>query len=221
MPVSLSSSSSTVAATVTATNRGNLIVAAILNDVTRNINGVTDGTTGFVQATNAAGSGDTGGKRRTDIWYLLSANAGATTITATYSGAVTNRDMAVWEVQGALSWVFDIAGHTTSATGASNIDIGASITTTWATGFIAACIQTGDGIDASPAAGNEFTTSSVIFTSTNAACALISTSAAAHQPRWHDLSVSIAFGSSVAAFGAVLPNEQRLVMQAVNRAGRY
>lgn len=176
------------------------LVVAVGNNSSRTITKVcTDGTTcgagnTFTQATSAACSNGTG---RGDIWYLLSAPSGVTTITASFSATGVNREIYVWELSGIST--FDIANHS-NASVSVNPDVSASVTTTGTNGFVAAYYNVGGAVTQVPNPGNEFTSPGTVFSNTtDAVASLISLSAAAHSASVQD-TTSSNFCSSVAAF---------------------
>lgn len=175
----------TLAVTTAATLAGSTLVIAVANSNSRTITKIcTDGTTcsagnSFTQATSAASSS---GTLRTDVWYLFNATTGTTTVTITYSATATNREAAIWEVQGLSA--FD-GGNALAGTVASSTITGAAVTTTSTNGFCAALTAVSNIVTASPKAGNEFIDGSGIWSNTTDAWAgLISTSAASHTPTW-------------------------------------
>lgn len=188
---------------ITATLTGSLIVVGAANVGGRTVTGVTDniGNT-YTQATGAAGASiaDTLG---TDVWYCLSAASGVTSVTVTFSGGAGtfNKDAWVDEVTGFTTAAFDVAAALNEGSGVANVDTGAAVTTTSATGFVVGVVATSSGISANPTAANEFTAGGDIVANTlNAMCALISTTAAAHIPIWDDFDLHAAICGSTVAF---------------------
>lgn len=203
-----SASQTTSAATITSSGAGHLIVVGLIAfdpaPAARTVSGVTDniGNT-YTQATGAASS-SVSGSTTTDVWYCLSASAGVTTVTGTWSGAAWagSKAVIVWEVQGMTTAAFDLAAHVSNGTGAANLDAGASVTTTGASGFVVGVANTDNSIDLNPNTGNEFTSGGASDPSGTgwAGASLISSTAAAHQPVWHDTNPTSPYGASTAAF---------------------
>jgi hypothetical protein len=202
----------TVAVTIAANSAGNLIAVGTDNNSSRTVIGVADNATGgsntYVQATSALG---TNGGDSVDVWYVLSAaHAGATTVTVTFSGAAGTFSKNAWvmEVSGFITAGFDLANNVTNGTGSGTDDNGASVTTTSTTGFVIGVMATGGTITGNPKTGNEFTAGGDI-SGGNAACSLISSTAAAHKPVWTDTGSNQTNAGSTAAFketsGAALP----------------
>lgn len=207
---STSANQATVAVTVTSTTAGNPLIVGAANGASMTVTGVTDnkagGTNIYTQATSAAASQGGG---RTDVWYCLNPGGGVTSVTVTFSVSDTNvKDGWVFEVSGFSAAAFDLANHLNNGTGVGTTDTGVSVTTTSATGFVVGVIAVGTAIVTNPASGNEFTAGGDIAAgSSNAACSLISTTAAGHQPAWTDSNTNAAFCASTAAFkeGSSLP----------------
>lgn len=190
------------------TLQGSLIVVSAANVAGRTVTGVTDnlGTNVYVRATSAAAVSTTG-TLGSDIFYCLSANSGVTSVTITFSGAAgtDNKDGWVDEVTGFTTAAFDLANHVDNQTTAANVDTSAAIVTTSTNGFAMAVCATAGSVTVNPKAGNEFSAGGDIApTTTNAACALISSTAASHQAQWTD-SFGLTYCASIAAFkeGAV------------------
>jgi hypothetical protein len=181
---------------------GNLLVAAIDNSGGTVTKVCLDGTTcgagnSFTQMTGAVSTGS--GHGATDIWYLLSAPSGKTTATITFSASQSNVQATFTEVQkGSGSWATDgNATHVTNGTGSSNTDTGSSVTTTGSADYCTAIISVSNGVTAAPKSGNEFTYGNVIFANTSdAASALLTTSATTHTPTWTDSAAAGGFSSS-------------------------
>lgn len=200
---SVVNSSTCIVTGIGSTLAGSLIVVGAANIGGRTVTGVTDnlGTNVYVQATSGAGI-STAGTLGTDIWYCLSANAGVTSVTITYSGAagVDNKDGFVDEVTGFTAATFDLANHVDNQTGAASTLTGPAVVTTSTNGFAMSLVATAGTVSVNPKAGNEFTAGGDIAGPTgNAACALISATAASHQATWTD-TFNTSYCASVAAF---------------------
>lgn len=202
-----SASGTTVAVTIAANSAGNLIVVGAgggSSSVT--VTGVTDNATGgsntYVQASGARATA-TG--HMVDCWYVLSAaHAGATTVTVTFSGSISG-DAFVMEVSGFTNCALDVVGVVNNGAQSGGLAVGATVTTTSTTGFIIAADITNNAVGANPHSGNEFTSGGDVDANSNAACSLISTTAAAHQPVWDDngtifTSNTVAFKESSSTF---------------------
>jgi hypothetical protein len=226
-------SSATLAITIPSTTSGNLLVAAIgsYNSTARTVSKVClDGTTcatanKFTQAASAAAN-DAGSA--TDIWYLLSAPSGKTTMTITYSASAANTEAMYYEVQNPSggSWALDTgAANNTTGTVSGGLATGAAITTTGRTDFMAAIVGVSTSVSANPEIGNEFTNSGVIFANTSdAATSLLTTSAAAHTPVWSDASGT--FATSTAAFKfttayTASPSESNIASDSLARTAAF
>lgn len=194
----------TVDVTVTATTLGRLLVMLAGNGGARTVTGVatTAGANPFTQYSPTVAAVHTVLNFGCDAWWLASAPSGVTTWRVTFSGAAGTFDKNGWffEVAGFTTPVVDAGNKVSNGTGASNTDTGASITTTATAGFACACVMTGDSITANPKAANEFSAGGDISASANAACSLIYSTAAAHQPAWTDTSAAIGFCSSTVSF---------------------
>lgn len=191
----------TVPITVTSTGAGNLLVVGTVNNSSRNVTGVSDGTNNFTQATNAKGTSAAAGTF-TDIWYLLSSQASKVTITITFSGAAGTfkKEGFFWEVSGLSNPTFDLANHTTNATDSAGTTTGASITTTGTSEFAVGAYGSDNGVSQNPKTGNEFTSGGDIGTfGEMAGNSLITSVVGAHQPVWLDANPAD-FASSTAGF---------------------
>lgn len=184
----------TAVITVTSTGAGNLIVIGAMNSDNRNVSSISDGTSNFTQAANAAGGS---GAIKSDIWYLLSSNAGKTTFTVTFSGTSTTKGISFWEISGTGAAVFDVGNRVNNGVGATT-ESGPALTVV-SPSFIAAIINTNGTITASPAAGNSFTSGGGINSFGDGSVSLITGSVGPHTPQWTD-SGSTTFASSAAAF---------------------
>lgn len=198
--------SDTASCTVTSTAAASLIVVSTAGfNLPRTVTQVTDniGNT-YTQATGSVGSNTTGASGTTDVWYCLSASAGVTSVSVKWSVSDTaDKVVFVHEVAGFSSVSFDLAAVVNNGIAGVSTDInGASVTTTGTTGFVVGVVGLGiHSIAVNPKAGNEFTAGGDIDPTTgSAACSLISSTAAAHQPIWTDTTVSDVYVSSTAAF---------------------
>jgi len=226
-------SSATLAITIPSTTSANLLVAAIgsYNSTARTVSKVClDGTTcatanKFTQATSAAAN-DAGSA--TDIWYLLSAPSGKTTMTITYSASASNVEAMYYEVQNpsGSSWALDTSsGNNATGSVSGGLATGAAITTTGGTDFMAAIVGVSNAVTANPEIGNEFTNPGVIFSNTSdAATSLLTTSAAAHTPVWSDASGT--FATSTAAFKfttayTASPSESNIASDSLRRTAAF
>jgi hypothetical protein len=136
----------------------------------------------------------------TEVWHSLGAVGGVTSLTITFSGTPGYyRACFAYEVSGTLA--FDSAAKVDSGTCLANVCTGASVTTATTTGFVLGIVLT-DPIDQNPKTGNEFTSGGDIdgLRGYGAAASLISGTAAAHQPVWHNDRASQHFVSSTAAY---------------------
>lgn len=198
-------SGTTLAITVPSTTSGNLLAVAIDNFLSTGNKTVSkvclDGTTcaagnAFTQFTGAVSTGT--GHAATDIWYLLNAPAGKTTVTITFSatGAATEAEY-IEAARGSGSWATDGANHVSNGTGSGTTLNGPSVTTTGTSGICLAIAAPSGSITTNPLAGNEFVYANIIFSgSTDAASGLVSSTAAAHQPKWTDGGASDSFSAS-------------------------
>jgi hypothetical protein len=198
----------TVAVTIAASTAGNHIIVGAGNNGGLTVTGVTDNATGgsnvYSQIAGAQSDRDGGAGGKGDVWASLSTpRGGATTVTITFSSATTNVKVGfVDEVSGLVGASLDVAAVVNQQT-TGTTDSGASVTTSSTDGFVFGLCITGNGITANPAAGNEFTAGGDIESviSLWAACSLISTTAAAHQPKWTD-TAGQNFCASTVAFKA-------------------
>ncbi|HEY1648964.1 MAG TPA: hypothetical protein VGF96_13365 [Terracidiphilus sp.] len=206
-------SGSSLAITVPATRAGDLLAIAtgFYDGATlRTVSKVcTDGTAcaagnSFTQVPGAAAAGVASTLPGTDQWVLLSAKAGVTTITITYSGAVTNAEAMYWEAEkgNAGTWAIDNSGsgnhiHGTVSSGTAT---GAAVTTSGAVDFcIANVSESGTGVSANPKSGNAFVYPGDIFSDTgDAAASLLSATAGSQTPAW--TSGSGTYNGSTACF---------------------
>lgn len=199
------SGGATMTVTVTATGAGNLLVVGVEDDgaSTVTVTGVSDGTSAFTQVPSARATNTN--NNVTDVWYLASSNAGKTTITASLTGATgTGVALYFWEVSGITSPSPNGAAVVSNGTGAAGTYTGASLTPS-APQFLVGLIGTTSGaaITQNPKTGNEFTAGGDIDASgwtTSAGCALITTSATAHQPVWLAGTTAVSFCASTVAF---------------------
>lgn len=190
-------SGSTLAITVPATKANLLVISTGFYDgsTVRTVSKVcTDGTTcaaghSFTQLTSAA-STDTSSTSGTDIWYCLSCTSGATTVTISYSGAVTTSEGFYWEVQkgSGASWAADGGAHVNAGTTSGTTSTGAAVTPTGTQDFCVGHIDvSGSGVSANPLSGNAFVYPGTTpdFSGTGgAAASLLTTSSSAQTPQW-------------------------------------
>lgn len=190
----------TVDITVTSTGAGNIMVVSGLNTGTLSITGVADNATGgsssYSLVSGSVFNGNANDKG--EVWWAPLLKAGATTVTITFSAADTSiKDGFADEVSGLVNPAVDAVAILNNQVGAGTTDAGPTVNTSTSDGFALGVVTTSGGIATNPKAGNEFTAGGDIQVTTgNAACSLISTSAAAHQPVWLD-------GASGATYGAV------------------
>lgn len=192
-------SSATATVTVTATTAGNLLVIGTANSDNRTVSSVSDGTTNFTQATGAA-TNSGGQNGRLDFWYLPSANAGKTTITVTFSGTSTTKQLYFWEISG-NSTGFQLA----AVQGATNIaatESGAAITST-NPGVVIGLIITSGTITASPAASNTQFTNGTISSNSKSAVEWVLGATGTYTPSWNDSGSGAAYCASSIAFTAI------------------
>lgn len=190
-------SSNTATVTVTATGAGNLLVVVAADQDARTITAVSDGTNAFTQATGAAASNG-GSNGRADIWYLLSSTAGKTTITVTFSGVSTTKDVYFLELSG-NGLAFQLAA-TTGAANKAATEAGTALTNT-APGLVIGVVVTNGSITASPAATNTQFTNGTIGTGGGSAIAWLMGGVSTYTPSWNDSVTSgAAYANSTAAF---------------------
>ena len=193
----------TVAVTVTSTVAGNLLIVCCANVYATTVTSVTDDKGNlYAQADQAVASSATG-TLGTDIWYCVNPIGGVTTVTIHFAGvSAAFREGWVYEVSGFQNASFDTAGHVNDQVASASTDTGASVTTRSTNGIVVGVVATSHAVTANPKAGNEFTSGGDIQPTTgNAACSLISSTAAAHQPTWTDTTGGN-YCSSTAAFWA-------------------
>ena len=196
-----SASANTAAVTLTSTGASKLLVVLSANTGARTVTSVTDNkSNSYTQFPSAAING--ANSRSLDCWYCAGAISGVTTVTVHYSGSAGTFEkvVEVWEVAGFTSPATDGTASVGTGTCVATTATGASVTTTRTVGFVAAIIVVGGAIAANPASGNEFTSGGDITSNANAACSLISTTAAGHQPVWTDNTSSDAFTTITVAF---------------------
>lgn len=194
--------STTASVTVTSTGAGNLLIVAAANLDNRTVTGVSDGTSAFTQATSAAGN--SGGQNgRTDIWYLTSSNSGKTSVTVTFSGNSTTKQLYFWEVSGS-GLAFQTANNTQNQTIAA-VSSGAAVTST-AVGIIVGAMVTGSGstgvITTSPDATNTQFTNGTVGNSGKSAAQWVLGPVATYTPTYTLTGSGPATGSSTAVFTA-------------------
>jgi len=196
-------SANSVALTVTSTASGALLIVSCGTNyplATDACTGVTDNQSNtYTEATNAASTGASSGT--TDVYYKLSGTGGVTTVTCSYTLTDTKQKYChLTEVAGFTTAAFDLAGHVDNQTASSNVETGASITTTSTTGFVLGVVMSGSTVDQNPNSGNEFTSGGDVINSDFAVATLISSTAAAHQPVWHANFSTTFFSASTVAF---------------------
>jgi len=132
---------------------------------------------------------------QTDAWALLSLPAGKTTLTITFSGAITNAEAQFYEVRKGSggTWAGDGNGVTTNnGTVASSTITGPSITPSAGTpsgDFCAAIATVSNSITANPASGNAWQFGGTSFSNTgDAATSLLTIGTSATNPTWTDAS---------------------------------
>ena len=129
-----SGAATTIAATITSSTAGNLLIAVPFYDSnsvsTPTVSGVSGGGGNtFTQFPSVRATFSTSGA--IDIWYLANNAGGITTVTATFSASVTGRSVWVLEVSGAdtgTTTVRDVGSTVSNAASATNV-LGASMTT--------------------------------------------------------------------------------------------
>lgn len=200
-------SGSSLICTVPTTAAGNALIAIVVEDGTRTVSSVKEGAASNFGAFPSAALAMTGtfATAGVDVWYVASANGGATTVTVTLTGAVSNIvEMEVWEISHT---------GTLSADGVTNLGAGggacvgtdctgASITTTGAVGFVVAWAGTNAGaIQQNPKAGNAFTSGGDIgATFPDGFVSLVTAAASTYTPVWTTNTSGDAFPSLTAAF---------------------
>jgi hypothetical protein len=138
-----------------------------------------------------------------DCWYLPSSTSGKTTITATFNGSPTIREILYFEVSGAVvSFSRDgVATNATVQTGSGTDDTGPSYTTHSTVGFVIGAVVVFNAVSVNPKAGNAFTAGGDIDATTgDAACSLISSSASSKQPVWTDAGTGQKYQAMTVAF---------------------
>lgn len=200
-PYNTGSSGTTIAVTMASTQSSSVLAAVIQNHNTLTVTKVcTDGTTcgagnSFTKITGATASQS---NHESEIWYLTGHAAGVTTVTVTYSGTISNAGMKVFELAGVSA--LDTSNGLSNGTGASNVNTGASITTSGSPDIAVSITVTGGTTEMVPNDGNIFTYDDLIFsTSGDATGALIGTGSSIHFDTY-DLSSATGFCNSVAAF---------------------
>lgn len=184
----VSGSGSSIACTVPSTTAGNLLVADTITGGSATVTNVQEGASanfGAVAGAALAGSG-VFNTFDEDVWFVASANGGATTITANFSATSTFREIEVWEVSHTAAVSVDgtpqnlgTGGGTCSGTDCT----GAAITTTGAIGFITAHNGTNAGSTVqNPKAGNAFTSGG--DASGDGFVSLITSGAGTYTPVW-------------------------------------
>lgn len=196
LDVNSAASSASLAITVSSTGAGNLAVVGF-QIVQGTATGCTDGTTAF---TEVAGVTATGASRTISFWYLLSTNAGKTTITCTRSGAAdTDNKIAFFmEFSGCTSCAFDVAAALNGQTGSGNTLAGAPVTTT-GTGLVYGVVMETNGTVTTMTGGNTFTFGNSSDWG-NADAYKLNTTAATHTPSWESSSASDPYGSATISF---------------------
>jgi hypothetical protein len=207
-------SGSSLAVTVPSTRVGNLLVVSIgmFDGATaRTVTKVcTDGTTcaagnSFTQVPSAHTANTT--QVQTDIWYLPANAGGVTTVTITYSGAITNAEAIVYELQKGSGGTWSVANSgngaiVTNGSVASSTATGASITPTAAATFCASLFGVSNAVSAAPKSGSAWVYPSgagTIFShTTDGAVALLTTSTSAQAATVTDASGT--FNNSTACF---------------------
>jgi len=196
---------SSLAATVSATGAGNLLVAAVttFNSPAHNPSGVTDGTNSFTQFTGArlTGTGSFAGVVD-DVYYLPSSTAGKTTITLNVGTATTFLEIEVWEVSGWTSTPTEDGSQNLGAGGGTCVGTdctGQQITTTGASGFVVAHNGTNAGSTVqNPKTGNAFTSGG--DASGDGFVSLITTGTGTYTPVWTTTVSGDTFVSETTAF---------------------
>jgi hypothetical protein len=194
---------STLAVTVPATTIGttSLVSIADYNSTGRTVSSVVYGAGGGGNTfSQCAACAVTSGTNRTEVWYLLSNPAGATTVNITLSGSATQLDAAYLELlKGGGTFAEDVGGLINAGTGTGTTDVGAAVTTTGTTVDVCtAPFNSGASVSVAPLAGNEFSWASDLWNAGNDGgfTALLSTTAGSHTPKVLDGSSGATFSSS-------------------------
>ena len=141
----------------------------------------------FAQATGSTNAGVASTLLGTDVWYLLSAPAGVTTVTVVYSGTTTNSEIMYYEVEKASGiWAADGIGAKVHNGASCTTCSGPAITPTGTIDFCIAHLATGGTVSANPASGNawQYTGTAPAFTSGGAATSLLTNLTTAQTPVW-------------------------------------
>jgi hypothetical protein len=134
-------SAATVAVTITASAAGCLLVVSTFTGSNHTTTGVSDninGSTGWTQATSAAGS--QGASRTEDIWYHLNPGSGVTTVTVTFSVSDTTGKEAIVHEFAAVS-TFDTGAHLNDIASAAS-QTGAAATPSTTTNVLVTNLRT-------------------------------------------------------------------------------
>ena len=207
------STSTPLTLTVPSTTAGNLgaIACTWYNSTARTMtsmcfDGTTCATANKFTAVPSSTAAGTSGRNATAVWDSLSLPAGKTTLTVTTSGTVTHLECEYAEVQKATgTWAIDNSGSgaaTSGGTGSGTTINGPAITTSGTVDFCLAINGLAGGpTTQAPKTGNEYTYENVIFNGdTNAAIALLTTSASAHTPSWVETTSGDNFNASQACW---------------------
>lgn len=195
--ISSGASSTSVAATVSATGAGNLIVVIPqFSTGSGSATGVTDGTTAFQQAETLTASNS--GTRVLTAWYLLSANAGKTTLTATRSGAADTdqKILFFFEFTGFTTCAYDVGAELDSQTASGTLITGAAVNTT-GTGCVAAAEINDTGSVSSSGGGFTFGTENDYG---NASAYKLDTTSGTYTPTFTSSASNESYGAITIAF---------------------
>lgn len=193
--ISSTASAVTVAATVSATGTGNLLVVIPQFSNAGTASGVSDGTNAFTQAGTLTGSNT--GTRVITGWYLLSSTSGKTTLTATRTG-IADTDQKIlfyFEFSGFTSCAYDVGAELDSQTAVGTLITGATNTTT-GTGCVVASEINDVGTIAS--AGGTFTLGDVSDYGNASAYKLTTTGV--YIPTWTSSASAESFGAITFSF---------------------
>ncbi len=199
-------SSNKQAASVTALHAGNLIVVGVCATGSATVSSITDNGSTKNTYQEVPGSKSANGTSSCDVWYAVNSHSGATSITATFNKTGTfEKNVEVWEVSGMstdVSQVIDTASVVNNGPSTTS-PLGAAVTTTTNSSFIAAMMFPHGNTTANPASGNPFTAGGDISSQSSVGqVSLISSVAGTYQPQW--TTTNDTFNASTAAFkGAV------------------
>ncbi len=189
------------ACTIPATGNGHLLVVGLQlegGSTTTTVTGITDNAGNAYTEAGAARAIDVGGPDVVDIWYGKNSVPGATSITITTSGSMSNAAIVIWEFSGADLTVPLDQTSVLNNQAATATPSGAPVTITSASEVIISIADVAHSLNGI-VSGNPFINDSTLFG--NGWAHLVTSTTGVYAPQWNQNSPG-SYASSTASFKA-------------------